>query len=161
MKFDTKSVKVDAAGQIKLSKPKGIDDASAQLGAMTKIMDAAMDDFEAADKLDIGTSNPARAANVEIRTNAGIRLSHARKQMNRALGYTKKALVEELARSRGEEGRPAGGFRPGPDRPIAEGFGPQKGVNELRALVAKVQAKYGATPEDPDETPEPKLELPA
>ncbi len=78
----TSTVKVDAIGQVKLTKPRTPDEASAQLKAMTKIMDAAQKD------LDGGVEK------------AGLRFNHVKVQLARAIGYAQKftgkkdALIE-------------------------------------------------------------------
>jgi phage portal protein BeeE len=73
------TVKVDDIGQIKLTKPKDHAEATSQLEAMNKIMDAAMKD------VDNGVPR------------AGLRLHHAKAQLARAMGYAQKVLKKKDA----------------------------------------------------------------
>lgn len=89
----TRSVKVEQNGQIKLSRPKSIDDAMSMIDSMDKIMTLAEKEKERDDRLpkDHPDKNPA----VELR------LLHVAKQFQRAMGYCRamipKATESELA----------------------------------------------------------------
>lgn len=74
-------VSVNARGTIKLKQPYSIKEADTMLTAMTRILDNSLADLKA--------NKPM----------AGLRYDHARRQMQRALGYAKHFLTADVGKS--------------------------------------------------------------
>lgn len=81
-------VSVGSNGQIKIKKPKTVEEASKQLDVMKSVLQAAIKDEEKNSSSD----------NVAIKVNSQLRLNHAKIQMSRAMGYAKK-LINKKATS--------------------------------------------------------------